>query len=495
VTSGGAEAAPRDVRDDDGRLDPDAGAKHGVLAPRGLTAAPGSRGGRFTRMFPFLPRHDPGRPAIEALAERMFEARHDETNNDDVPAGFTYLAQFIDHDVTYDATSKIDRDNDPDALANFRTPRLDLDSLYGSGPADQPFLYDWDRGACRGVKLLIGDYAADGESATVDLPRNRQGRATIPDPRNDENLIISQLHLLLMKFHNRVVQKRHDDDGLVGNALFDAAYQDVRWHYQWVVMRDFLPTILGTHAGALLGPLAGLTDVAAGDEPVTYGWKGAPAIPVEFSAAAYRFGHSMVRRSYPIGDPDLIAPLILHSDSERDRRHLGGFRRLPKSLQIDWTKLFGPAADVPGLVIDEHLAFPLFELPADHASLPELNLERGRFLGLPSGRDVARAMGRVALTDDELLPQDFWPTNVKPVERGRILAAPPLWFYVLREAAVDSEGRHLGPVGGRIVAEVLVGLLEADDSSYLHNQVRWEPTLIEGDFKMIDLVGFALGDG
>src|SRR5216117_534721 len=147
--------------------------------------------GRFGRIFRNLPPFLPPGSALAALAQQMVEPEpqpgvEDEAgDNPDIPAGFTYFGQFIDHDLTFDPTSKLQRDNDPDALVDFRTPRFDLDSIYGRGPDDQPFLYEAD-----GIRFLIDTH--DGEK---DLPRNSIGRALIGDPRNDENLIVSQLDL------------------------------------------------------------------------------------------------------------------------------------------------------------------------------------------------------------------------------------------------------------------------------------------------------------
>ncbi len=483
--------------------DGEGGARHGIAAPRGLGASPGARGGRFTTMFPYLRRTDPGDAAIEALVAqlRATSTQTDPHDNGEIPAGYTYFGQFVDHDITFDATSKIDRESDPHALVNFRTPRFDLDSLYGTGPADQPFLYDWRRGPQRGAKLLVGHNPADpsrgpdDQHASVDLPRNAQGRATIGDARNDENLIVSQLHLLFIRFHNRVVDHLHDnDERLTDNALFDEAHRVVRWHYQWIVTHDFLRRIAGRELWTALQPrLSGLAAEPVSTTELRPGPR-APAIPVEFSAAAYRFGHSMVRRAYGLSPGHRADILPPHGGG--DRPHLGGFRTLPATLEIDWPSFFGPSPDLQfSRRIDHRLAGPLFALPPDGAALAELNLKRGRALRLPHGSDVSRALGEPPLTNDELLPEDFWPRDHRTPERDAILASPPLWFYLLREAETrckppDRPGSHLGPVGGRIVAEVLVGLLEADPSSYLHRSPAWTPELEPGDFTMQDLVAF-----
>ena len=483
------------------RLDPavEGGARHGIAAPRGLSAPPSATGGRFARMFPSLPPCDPGRDAIESLIERL-EHAGDSAPNTRIPAGYTYLAQFVDHDITFDPTSKLDRDNDPHALVNFRTPRLDLDSVYGSGPAAQPFLYDWTRGRHPGVKLLVGTNPAGCGLAPLDLPRNSQGRAIIADARNDENLIVSQLHLLFIRFHNAVVDRvcaRHP--AWESPALFDEARRIVRWHYQWIVVDDLLRKIVGdTMAAAVLTPAAeqgGVTTPAAALR--FFGWKDEPVMPVEFSAAAFRFGHSMVRKSYSLREGMVAVPIVPAPGAESEP-HLGGFRALPDALRIDWRRFFGADAVVDSMKIDHRLAPPLFALPPDGASLPRLNLLRGLALGLPSGADVAHAMGREALPEERLLPPELWPPDHRPELRRAILDAPPLWLYVLREPDDEPEVTmtRLGPVGGRIVAEVLVGLLAGDDQSYVRRWPTWTPELPAagpGTFTMPDLVDFTLG--
>lgn len=472
------------------RLDPsmEGSARHGIAAPRGLARAPALRGGRFTRLFASLPPCDPGPRAIEALVERLDRAKHTATDGRDnslIPAGFTYVGQFVDHDITFDPTSKLQRDNDSLALVNFRTPRFDLDSLYGSGPADQPFLYDWRCGAHPGVRLLIGHNAPGHGRARVDLPRNEQGRAIIADARNDENAIVAQLHLLFLQFHNKVVGCVHGNrPWLSCNELFDEARRIVTWHYQWIVVHDFLDHIVGPLLASEVRP-----DVAIEQKFVRvtsrrrfYRWRHEPTIPVEFSGAAYRFGHSMVRATYKLSahvDPMPILPAPGHESED----HLGGFRWLLEALEIDWRDFFGAGRDVISMSIDHRLAAPLFALPPDGAVLARLNLERGLALGLPSGRDVALAMGRVPLDDEQLFlrsehyPEDLWPTDDCPDERAAVLRAPPLWFYLLREGPAFKPGwQRLGPIGGRIVAEVLVGLLEGDPNSYLGRAPTWTPS-------------------
>ena len=449
--------------------------------------------GRFGRMFPRLHPAKLSDAAIKALVTSMEERRG--PDNPTIPAGYTYLAQFVDHDITFDPLSKLHDGNQLRALANFRTPRFDLDSVYGSGPKDQPFLYDWSSERDPGVKLLVGASSGEG-SITADLPRNQQGRALIGDARNDENLIVAQLHLLFIRFHNKVVDHvRAAEPGLGSDALFEKAQTLVRWHYQWIVVHDLLRKVVGHHMAA-----------AAHVRRDLYKPRRGPFIPIEFSAAAYRFGHSMVRNDYaPNGRLGRTVPIFARSDNPGELDHLGGFRRLPVGLAIDWTFFYdlndgkpaSPERPQHSRKIDTALATRLFQLPASvsrkREALALLNLKRGRALGLPSGAAVARAMHVDPLDEEHLLLD-----RLSAAVRKELLRAPPLWYYVLCEAESElgDDGRHLGPVGGRIVAEVLTGLLEADPSSYLHAKKPWAPTLpsaTRGDFTMPDLVRFALG--
>jgi Animal haem peroxidase len=437
---------------------------HGIAAPRGQEA---TAGGRFGRLFGFLAARDPGPDALDALVTLIEQADERATENDRIPAGYTYLGQFIDHDITFDPVSRLQRRNDPHALRNFRTPRFDLDSVYGSGPADQPFLFDWSE-PDGGVRLLIG-----GTEAVPDLPRNHVGRALLGDARNDENLLVAQLHLLMLRFHNRVVDVLREREEWPDRwELFEEAQRLVRWHYQWLVVHDYLERVAGREA--------------ASAPPRWFQPQGEPAIPLEFSGAAFRFGHSMVRSDYLLAESGQVVPLFARPGSEE---HLGGFRPLPASLVVDWSFLF---SDFPSMRMDRRLAAPLRALPPDGASLPRLNLERAVALGLPSGPDVARAMGLEPLGADDLLLD-----RLDPRTREALVRATPLWYYVLCEARSPAGlgGLRLGPVGATIVAEVLVGLLAADPHSYLRQWPAWTPGQgglpgITDDFTMVDLVRF-----
>ncbi len=488
---------------------------HGAAEPRGLQSVPQSplHQGLFGRMFRKLPSQRPSDDLLAFLAAAMIEPEGagPELDNPGIPTGYTYLGQFVDHDITFDPTSKLQRLNDPDALRNFRTPRFDLDSLYGSGPIDSPFLYE-NEGEFAGVKLLVGRNTGPQDEPR-DLPRNWQGRACIGDPRNDENNVVSQLQLAFIDFHNAVVERVREEE-LSGQELFEEAQRQVRWHYQWVVVHDFLRRLVGEKLFSQVyierqasgqepegNNEPDATDDVEADAPQIvrkfYDWQNQPFMPVEFSAAAYRFGHSQVRPDYDLNRTVRARP-IFHPDGDTNRlADLRGFRPLPGAWTIDWSFFFQTGDRTPQLtrLINPTIAPGLATLPptvnGERRSLALLNLRRGKALGLPSGQAVARAMGLRPLNSRQLnldalnVRDDLLEGELR--ERKDQLKIwmvrsfgrnTPLWFYILKEAQVLGEGgKRLGPVGGRIVAEVLLGLLEGDPHSYLNVAPNWEPTL------------------
>ena len=394
-------------------------------------------------------------------------------DNPDIPAGYTYFGQFVDHDITFDPASSLERENDPDSLTNFRSPRFDLDSLYGSGPDDEPFQYDQDRPG----RFLIGE-----SHGQPDLPRNCQHVALIGDPRNDENIIVSGLQLVFLRLHNKLFDEVAADKGVARHRRFAEAQQRVRWHYQWVVVHDFLRRLVGD---ALLRQLYSVDETSR--EPdfnlAYFRWHRNVFIPVEFSVAAYRFGHSQVRPSYDLNENVTNRPIFLPGDEGEEFDDLRGFRPLRKKWAIDWTRFLSIDGSSPQLSrrIDARLAGGLFDLPKvapdQPQSLAERNLLRGQRFELPSGQAVAKHLRA-------------------PVLKGAELGAPeptPLWFYILKEAELTG-GRQLGPVGARIVAEVLLGLLKADPKAWVNVDPTWRPTIPAAnpdEFTLADLVKFA----
>ena len=360
-----------------------------------------------------------------------------------MPAIDTYLGQLADHDLTFDPSSNQQRVDDPDRLVNFRSPRLDLDCLYGRGPADDPFLYD-QGGDHPGVTLLIGQ----NDTGEADLPRNVQGVALTGDPRNDENTVLSQLHTAFLHFHNAVVAHVADGEGLRGRDLLRRAQQVVRWHYQWVIANHYLRRVIGEdlHGQLLVVDGDGAQDVRRRH----YRARRHAYMPVEFSGAAFRFGHSQVRGTYRINATVPELPVFSPDASVDSLGDFRGFRPLPAGWAVSWPFLVD-LDDTPAQrsrPIDTRLAEGLFHLPGHEDSLALLNLKRGLALRLPAGQDVARGLRATPLSDAELAPWGGGPA--------------PLWFYVLKEAEVRHGGLHLGEVGGRIVGETILGVLEAD---------------------------------
>jgi hypothetical protein len=444
-------------------------AKHGIAGPRGQAAPRAGGDGRFGRMFPQLAAADVNRDQLHALVRAMAGAAGESDPTFYLPAGYTYVCQFVDHDLTFDPNSRLQASNDPYTLVDFRTPRLDLDSVYGSGPMDQPFLYRWDAEPI-GTRLVVEERLQPDGHTLYDLPRNGDGRALIGDARNDENAIISQLQTLFLRFHNLAVDHvwHHARPRPHAAGTFETAQRIVRWHYQWLVLNDVLPRIVGraTH-DAVLDP--------AEPERVKrrfFHWGSRPFMPVEFSGAAYRFGHSLVREDYKVQDGRASVPIMRPKLTRMPQ--LSGFRALTRQVEIDWKHFFHTdPATVPqtAMRIDPSVALRLTKLLPDGKDLAELNLRRGRALGLPAGQDIALAMGIAPIRRSHILEPEFDLHGHATAIRN----STPLWYYVLREAELESAGETLGPVGGRIVAEVLVGLVQADPASYLSQNPRWRP--------------------
>ncbi|NET04111.1 MAG: peroxidase [Symploca sp. SIO2B6] len=431
--------------------------------------SPFHESGRFGRIFPYLPVYENSDQFLTKLGKQgglMDEGFEDDTaaESTTITAGFTFFGQFIDHDITFDTTSSLERQNDPTAIRNFRTPILELDSVYGMGPEASPYLYDKNNLG----KLLIGN-----DKNPHDLPRNSQEIALIGDPRNDENLIISQLHLAFIKFHNRVVDEVKAR-GFLGEAVFPEAQRLVRWHYQWIVLNEYLPLIVGQ----------AVVDDILNNGRKFFSWQKQPFIPVEFSVAAFRLGHTQVRNRFRVND---------RPESEKQLFELRVSGAVPPAQVVDWKKFFQFDSCQPpqfSKKLDAKIASVLLDLPVPivgeddpRRSLAIRNLFRGKSFSLPSGQAVAKAMGIKPLSDEQLgLKELGYKEEV------------PLWFYILKEGEVQTGGETLGEVGGRLVAEVLIGLLEGDFMSYLKIDPCWVPCLPStkpGEFKMADLLNLA----
>ena len=507
-----------------------ANAAHG-----GTTIRPPHHSATLTDRFDFMVEHLSPNRALDsdlmALGAVMMEGQEpddkDPVNNLRTPSAYTYFGQFIDHDLTFDPLSVLGGPNKLDDFMNFRTPRFDLDSLYGHGPHDQPYMYD-------GAKFRLGQ-DPDGNPDLLRIEQvSRLGDklAVIGDKRNDENLIVSQIHLAFLLFHNKVVDDLAAEPGIDPDKLFDIAHQIVLWRYQHIVLFDYLRRITMPDVFAHL--------VEHG--PQFFHTPKGVFMPLEFSVAAFRMGHSMIRFNYALnaivqatelggeGELKVFAP-----EPDMDLR---GFRPRPKDRTIRWQRFlefdgtdpqdpkaipqFSMALDtgLAGKVVPPLPAKPLEDqsiglagMPADVPedgkpphNLAQRNLLRGRHLGrgLPSGQTLARHLGinephilhslTVTKTAITTLPPASDPPSVFTRQKDAALTTTfahdtPLWYYILKEAEVlglkadaatplgdasvalnpdgTNGGRTLGPLGSRIVCEVFFKLMLKDPDSIL----------------------------
>jgi hypothetical protein len=419
-------------------------------------------------------------------------------DNPTMTAGSTFVGQFTDHDITFDQTSQLGVPQNPLSAPNTRTAALDLDSVFGGGPGRRPALYVENSDGSVGPKLKIGSGGVH-----EDVPREAGGDGTytalLGDPRNDENVMIAGLHCAHILFYNRVLDQLSEFDlrqfpaarpADLANRyeLFLIARQVTLWHYQWLLVNEHLPQIAGQEV---------VSDVLRNGNRFYDPPRGDAFMPIEFGAAAYRFGHSMVRPSYranftsgtgdgtdPTADP-FFALVFDATEAEfsappsYDRDDLLGGFPAPRRY-IGWQTFFdfGDGQVKNNKKIDPTISSVLFTLPvpaiAPHTQtsptvLPQRNLLRQLTWGLPSGQAIARAMRTDPLSVADL-------SEIGSVYTP-FAASTPLWYYVLAEAKAVAGGLNLGPVGGRIVTETLVGLLRADPTSYLAVQPSFTPFL------------------
>lgn len=486
---------------------------HGLKELSGLHAlcAPNvNRSDRFGRMLPHLPPlyTDPLSLAAIGAKNGPMKSSGAAKKTTSIPVGHIFFGQFIDHDLTLDLTSSFARLDRAESTMNFRTPSLDLDCIFGAGPDGSPYLY-WNgqsgaNSAYNGAKLLTG---ADQPGATAlmqqDLARSAHGRAIIGDPRNDENRIISQLQLAMIRFCNKVAGHVHTTHGLSGGALYAETHRVVTWHYQWTVVNDFLKAIVGK---PLVENILGCGRKIYRPESCQFGPNyGADAyIPVEFSVAAYRFGHSMIPQRIQIqaGKPalEVFGPQL----------GLGFSPLADPDAVVQWPQVLdlSNATTDRADKLDAEIAKDLLDLPFvpanDIKSLATRNLLRGQAFRLPSGEKIAEACERPQAEINKVTNKAK-ALAAAATPAADISAGTPLWLYLLieagdigRETSPGSfdKGEGLGPVGGRIVAETLIGLLELDQASYLGSNRSWSPATAadklgpNGLFSLLDILTF-----
>ena len=414
-----------------------------------------------------IPQNRRGRPRLGDLA----------------PSAFVYLGQFLDHDLTRDETRLEHASGDPEQTPNLHSARLNLESVYGGGPEKSPELYDLSEPGAE--MFLLGETKAIRQiRSTRDDFRRQNGRPLLADGRNDQHLIISQLHVAFLQFHNRLVEflKRGEFVGAAfsNETIFETARRLVVWHYQWIVRNEFLkwfvlPEILADierNGPRFFKPAP---DVAI------------PSLPIEFTQAAFRFGHSTVQRQYEI---NRWIGLVRLRDLLRKKNSQENGEALPANRVLDWdrfTRTWGGnanfAENIDPLISEDMFNLPAAAMPTPFKTspppLPEITLVRGSRIGLPSGQEACRAARARSLSSARI---GFDAEGIEFLRRRGLHEKTPLWYYILREAELLGTrrfrgGECLGPLGSRIVAEVLLGVLNADTDHYLNVDPNWAPLI------------------
>ena len=488
------------------------------------------------------------------------------TPDSTLPAIMTYWGQFLDHELT----ARTDRETvishlDPGApifsaadiettLKNARTPRFDLDSVYGGVPVgagaaeglstEVATVISGMRHPTLTAKMRVGTAGPDGPlpdglDPHRDLPRFGQvqqsvrdaylaiaqqrlspadfadfqaklpKRAIIGDMRNDENLVVAQFHLSFLRFHNRVVDfLTENDTGWI--ADFNSAKTLTTLHYQWLAIEGYLKSVCDpVIVNAVLASRAKhfFDFRAAYNDRVGNSTLG-DVIPLEFSVAAFRFGHTMVRNLYDynknFGRPGGIIPnapfnLLFAFTGGGGLGAAAGIPsdRLPENWVIDWSRFVttdtsfadgGPQRAARSL--DTLLAPPLGDMlneggefdetdPAQ-ARLKELfrhlarrNLRRGLSLRLPTGQALHAHLKSIGALASNPVADVTTLLDNKPdmaaflhASDAKLHERTPLWFYCLAEAEAAG-GNRLGDVGSWIVASTFIAVMLDDPDSAL----------------------------
>jgi len=481
-----------------------------------------------------LPEAQKTRNDLVRLGEAMADEGTDAAAGDSDPAfsaAYTYFGQFVDHDITLEKSGQpgmappVDPNLTPlplqeirDQTRNVRTGVLELDSVYNHPARRDP--------EPNGPRMKLGRVSQSGSRPPGkddfnDLPRRpkqlgdpvHDREALIGDPRNDENLIVAQMHVAFLRAHNRLLEETSPPERL------KKAKRRLRRHYQHIVIHDFLRQIAEPSI---------VNDIIENGNRIYDPGEDEFFMPLEYSVAAYRFGHSMVRGEYDynlnfnstdtarIGRARLFPELFMFTALSGQ---LANFNTVPENWIIQWSNFFRGAGDFfnKARKIDTKIVEPLEHLqtmtgqlegdPPDHlaAKLAVRNLLRGYQLRMPTGQAVASA-----LHDKLLGVRDIPVLTAAQIRQGagggaagdeqrQVLTdsgfdeRTPLWYYILAEAALLREGRRLGPVGSTIVAEVLIGLVRRSPDSILAPGLNWKPNLPSeepGEFTLHDILRY-----
>ena len=433
-----------------------------------------------------------------------------------VPAVFTFVGQFIDHDLTMNAVDLFTDQTGP--VRNGASPRIDLDSVYGprttgtgvvtiptgDGATTGDLIFHHD-GTFR-MHHVDGTTGFDLNRTEMSLPagpvphRPPAFTAHIFDGRNDENQLILQIHILLERVHNKLVESNALNTAGESKAEVIAAVRtEVVANWQTVVLQDYLPRVI--EAGTLTDVLSQIRQVNFGNlkhKPLLDLASGALVVqlPHEWTIG-FRFGHSQLRPRYHLngGDGASVA-LFDNLTANPGSDDLRGSVQLPAAHVIDWAEFY---PDVPDDVLDDDrkslridgkVTPPVFNLPESAipdtmktvGNLPQRNLIRGRSIGVVSGEelydfyDSTDGGPAVPLTGPKLTPSDVAPdplvhhlfTHDLDAD-GQPVFKTPLWYYIVKEAELQGGFRTLGALGSRLVAEVVAGGIFYDTESVYFN--------------------------
>lgn len=426
---------------------------------------------------------------LALLGASMQDAGEEPGTDSSIPAAYTYFGQFLAHDMVSSNLKKQDptltdscmldekelvpftRDEVTNKVHNNRTSILELECVYGSTPPPEDSLMKLGE-----IELKANSKWPIGKDRHFDLPRGQKSEiakedrvAQISDKRNDENLIVSQLHVAFLRAHNSIVTRLRATALVEPADEFREARKLLRQHYQWIVIHDFLKTIADPDIvdAVLAGPNLPFAPTA-----------NALALPHEFAVAAFRFGHSMIRSSYYYNDEFPVRPLqrlytLTALSNALKPTPNEGSANLREDKIIKWEEFLAGGRN-RARKIDTRLVEPLFEI-LDEANLPMpcdarlavQDLKRGFMLRMPTGQAVATRLHLPVMSPTQILSVAANKAQKGILSSSGFLDDTPLWFYLLAEAAYHKKGDSLGPVGSRLVAEVLVGLVRSSKDSFL----------------------------
>jgi hypothetical protein len=437
---------------------------------------------------------------LSRLGDSMRDRAPDGTNNSSIHSGYTYLGQFIDHDLVFTHISRQARDLTDSCMlgdsqlrpfelsyiyrevTNQRTAILELETIYGgSEPAPRD---PTDERLMALGRVVKHSGANPGIDDRQDLPLFEEAASTgnrvprIGDPRNDQTVILSQLHVAFLRAHNAIVRKL--------NCTFDEAQLLLRQHYLWMIVHDFLMKRVAKKS--VVENVLNSATPRYSPEPNFF-------LPLEFTSAAFRFGHSMIRRSYYLNDDLPGAELRDIFILKAVKNPAGGsFVSLPLRKVVSW-KEFLPAGENVARLLDTQMVEPLLavldakeEIVPCETRLAVQDLKRGYMMSLPTGQAIAKHCDIVALTENQLLNACANVQQREILLHSPLLQRTPLWFYLLAEATAQEGGHRLGELGSYLVSEVLIGLVRRLPYSFI-NLPQWSPTLglTPGEFGLKDL--------